>query len=74
MSNTVISSIAKNISAKPPLNQGKTAKMLQHYHNLLYDCIAIYQKISKFLKISFQNLDSPPGRVYIVYMLQHCNY
>jgi hypothetical protein len=73
MSNTVISSIHKNISVKPPSDQDKTAKMLQHYHILLYNRIAIFKKKFKILKISRQNLDHPPGRVYIVYMLQHCN-
>jgi hypothetical protein len=73
ISNTVISFIHENISAKPPVNQDQIDKMLQHFHILLYGCIVICQKISRILQIFFQNLDRWLGLVYIVYMLQHCN-
>jgi hypothetical protein len=62
---SIVYSIPSNIDPKGPSDQGENVKKSDIWTNKLYNCIVIYAKISKN---SFQNLDGPPGRVYIVSM------
>jgi hypothetical protein len=73
ISSTVISSIFINIHQKSSLDQVKKEQMLQHCHILLYNCIVNFQKNYIFFENFALTLDYPFIRVYIVYMLHHCN-
>jgi hypothetical protein len=73
ISSTVISSIYISIHKTSTLYQVKKEEMLQHCHNILYNCIVKPQKNINFFKKFAWTLDYPLVRVYIVYMLQHCN-
>jgi hypothetical protein len=65
--NSVVS-MPYSIGTKIPPDQGVNIKMSVFWTIILYIRIAIYQKISKIPKISFQELDRPLCLGYIIYM------
>jgi len=73
ISNTVIPSILLLYRQNLYINQVTNDEMLQHCNILLHRRIVILSNFLKISENSFQNLDYPLGRVYYVYMLQHCN-
>jgi hypothetical protein len=63
-----VNSIYSSISSDNTLNQGQNVKMSDNWTFVLYKNIVNSQKNLKIPKIFFQNLDSPPGQGYYVYM------
>lgn len=59
---STVYSIYPIIDTEGPPDQGRNVKKSDILTILLFRCIAVFPKISKFLKISCQNLDYPLGR------------